>query len=130
MAHLGTAIRTLREQAGLTQAELAQRAGLNQSYVSRLENLNRDRVDAHSLAMMAQAMEVSIEEIYLVAGLAPSRDRTADVQWAQLERVFRSLPHDRQAELLAIARTLASLARPTDDEPAEDVAHDQQPARR
>lgn len=34
---LGAAIRHYREQAGLTQAELADRAGLHRSYLSELE---------------------------------------------------------------------------------------------
>lgn len=36
-ASLGTAIRHYREEAGLTQAELAERAGLNRTYLSDLE---------------------------------------------------------------------------------------------
>lgn len=34
---LGAAIRHYREQAGLTQAELADRAGIHRSYLSELE---------------------------------------------------------------------------------------------
>lgn len=36
-ASVGPAIRQYREQAGLTQAELADMAGLNRSYLSELE---------------------------------------------------------------------------------------------
>jgi len=36
-ASIGPAIRHYREQAGLTQAELANMAGLNRSYLSNLE---------------------------------------------------------------------------------------------
>lgn len=36
-ASLGAAIRHYREQAGLTQAELAERAGLHRTYLSALE---------------------------------------------------------------------------------------------
>lgn len=36
-ASLGTAIRHYRQEAGLTQAELAERAGLNRTYLSDLE---------------------------------------------------------------------------------------------
>jgi transcriptional regulator with XRE-family HTH domain len=36
-ASLGAAIRHYREQAGLTQAELAERTGLHRSYLSELE---------------------------------------------------------------------------------------------
>lgn len=36
-ASLGAAIRHYREQAGLSQAELAEQAGLNRTYLSTLE---------------------------------------------------------------------------------------------
>jgi len=36
-ASIGTAIRHFREQAGLSQAELADRAGINRTYLSDLE---------------------------------------------------------------------------------------------
>ncbi|MGH3197626.1 MAG: helix-turn-helix domain-containing protein [Streptosporangiaceae bacterium] len=36
-ASLGAAIRHYREQAGISQAELAERAGLNRTYLSDLE---------------------------------------------------------------------------------------------
>jgi HTH-type transcriptional regulator/antitoxin HipB len=36
-ASVGPAIRHYREEAGLTQAELAERAGLNRTYLSNLE---------------------------------------------------------------------------------------------
>jgi HTH-type transcriptional regulator / antitoxin HipB len=36
-ASVGPAIRSYREQAGLTQAQLAEMAGLNRSYLSDLE---------------------------------------------------------------------------------------------
>ena len=42
-------IRRLREQAGLTQAELARRVGTTQSVVSRLES---DEYEGHSLSML------------------------------------------------------------------------------
>lgn len=36
-ASLGAALRHYRQQAGLSQAELAERAGLNRTYLSELE---------------------------------------------------------------------------------------------
>ena len=36
--HLGTALRTIRESAGLAQAEVARRAGLGKSQLSKYEN--------------------------------------------------------------------------------------------
>jgi transcriptional regulator with XRE-family HTH domain len=37
-ASLGAAVRHYRQQAGLTQAELAEHAGLNRTYLSALEH--------------------------------------------------------------------------------------------
>lgn len=42
MLSLGTAIRRLREEAGLPQRELADRAGISPSYLSRIEADHRD----------------------------------------------------------------------------------------
>jgi len=91
MPKIGSVIRTLREQKGLTQADLATRAGLNQPYLSRLETLSRERVDARALSKIAAVLGVSVEEIYITAGLQPSDDPAEDLRWKQLQRVFREL---------------------------------------
>ena len=111
MPKLGSVIRTLREHKGLTQADLATQAGLNQPYLSRLETLSRERVDARVLAKIAAVLGVSVEEIYITAGLQPSDDPAEDLRWKQLQRVFRELSPGKQAEPLAIAHTLSSIDR-------------------
>lgn len=111
MPRIGSVIRTLREQRAMTQADLADLAGIGQSFLSRAETSGRgDRISAAVLERIARALGVTPEEILLQAGVRPSEDRTEDIRWRQLERVFRSLPPDRQAELLAIAHTLSSLS--------------------
>ena len=112
-ASIGSVIRTLREQRGLSQVELAEKARVGQSYLSRLESGSRGaRADefAAMLQRIATALEVSTDELFLAAGIKPSQDRAADLRWREMERLFRTLPAERQDELLAIARTLASLA--------------------
>jgi len=55
----------LREDAGLSQAELARRVGTTQSVISRLEDAD---YDGHSLAMLnriAEAMERRVEIRFL-----------------------------------------------------------------
>lgn len=42
MISLGSAVRKLREEAALTQRELAERAGISASYLSRIESDRRD----------------------------------------------------------------------------------------
>lgn len=126
---IGVVIRSLREQRGLGQAELAKRAGIQQSYLSRLETSSRQRVDARALALIARALEISVEEIYIAAGLSPSQDPQTDLRWKRMERVFRQLPRARQEDLLAIANTLSALpAQPLTLEPriVGQVAEDQQ----
>ena len=55
-------IKALREQAGLTQAELAERANVDQSAVSRWES-----GDTHprrrQMPILAQALGISVEEL-------------------------------------------------------------------
>ena len=48
-------IRELREEAGLTQSELARRVGTTQSVISRLES---DDYEGHSLSMLSRIAEV------------------------------------------------------------------------
>jgi transcriptional regulator with XRE-family HTH domain len=112
---IGTIVRSLREQHGLTQSELAQKAGIQQSYLSRLESGTRSsRPDAVALAHIAQALGVTLDEILIQAGIWPSADRGSDLRWKRMERTFRSLPSARQEELLAIAQALLSLPSTTE----------------
>jgi ribosome-binding protein aMBF1 (putative translation factor) len=58
---VGTRIHQLREQAGVSQAELARRIGTTQSVISRLEDAD---YEGHSLAMLnriAAALERRVE---------------------------------------------------------------------
>ena len=109
---IGAIVRSLREERGLTQRELADKAGLRQSYLSRLESGTRSsRPDTLALARIAQALDVTMEEILSKAGLWPSPDPhlDSDPRWKRIERAFRSMPEERQEELLAIAHVLMHL---------------------
>jgi DNA-binding XRE family transcriptional regulator len=55
-------IRALREQAGLTQAELAERTGLPQSHISRLENAQHSP-SRKTLEKIAAGLRVELKEI-------------------------------------------------------------------
>ena len=107
---IGRTIRTLREQQGLTQRELAERADLQQSYVSRMENQNRDRVDVIPLTRIALALDVTVDEILIHARLQPKPVPRDELQWRALQRLFRKLPEHHQQEVLAIAQTLLELS--------------------
>ena len=100
MATMGNVIRTLRQERGLTQSELARQVGVPQSRLSRIETRQRP-VSAALLAGLAGTLGVSVEELYLQAGLVPGREPVADPRCRQLQRLFLSLPERNRAELLA-----------------------------
>lgn len=60
--HVGRRIQEEREQAGLTQTELAQRTGLPQSHISRIENAKHSPTHA-TLSKIASALNRRVEDI-------------------------------------------------------------------
>lgn len=70
-AALAMKIRTLREKAGLSQAQLAKRAGMYQPGIARIEN-GRSETSVETLEKVATALGCS-----LVVDLAPKAGRTA-----------------------------------------------------
>ena len=73
-SHLGTKVRSLRREKGLTQALLAERLGISPSYLNLIEN-NRRPLPANLLIRMAQLFNVDVhsfatdEDTRLVADL-------------------------------------------------------------
>jgi transcriptional regulator with XRE-family HTH domain len=59
---LGRALRTLRDQAGLTQEELGARAGIGASYLSQLENGHRG-VGWHSVTRLLSSMGADLHQL-------------------------------------------------------------------
>lgn len=53
-------IRTLREQHGFTQSELARRAGMTQTVISRLEDPNYGNLTINSLLKIASGLDVAL----------------------------------------------------------------------
>jgi len=60
--YVATKIRTLRDNAGLSQAELAAKAGLTQSHISRLENSEHTATNM-TLEKIAMALGVDTREL-------------------------------------------------------------------
>ena len=111
---IGPVVRSLREQHGLTQADLARRARIDRSYLSRLEGSSRkSRVDSVRLARIAAALDVTLDEILIAAGVQPSQHPAEDLGSKKLQRLYYSLSPDRQAELLAIAEALHTIYQTT-----------------
>ncbi len=87
---LGSTIRSLRRQAQLTQAELAQRAGFSRSYVSRLEGDTIGSPSADYIQRLARALGVDPSLLARAAGyVAPARnsddERSAVLRWIDEE---------------------------------------------
>ncbi len=62
-ASLGAAIRHYRQQAGLSQAELAERAGLHRSYLSALEQGRETEQVKRILRLLKQlGVRMTLEE--------------------------------------------------------------------
>lgn len=60
--HVGTRIRKLREQAGLSQSQLAEKAGLPQSHISRIETATYTATYM-TLEKIAKALDVSVKDL-------------------------------------------------------------------
>ncbi len=69
---LGRRLRRLREEAGLTQAELAQRAGVGRVTVARIEN-GRMYARTETLRRLARALGISLVDL-----LAPEPEPDSD----------------------------------------------------
>src|SRR5271157_5025760 len=68
---VATAIRSLRQRAGLSQRQLAIRMGVPRTYVSKIEN-EKATPTLSSLARLAAALEVSVPDLLVQCG--PSRE--------------------------------------------------------
>ncbi|MBC7233928.1 MAG: helix-turn-helix transcriptional regulator [Chloroflexi bacterium] len=97
---LGQAIRTIRQEAGLSQKELAEAAGIDQSYLSMIESDQRRNPGTRIMARLAQALRVSMDELAARAGYLP-RTPPPDALAEQALRLFRQLPRWRQEDVVA-----------------------------
>jgi transcriptional regulator with XRE-family HTH domain len=60
---LRAVVKKLREQQGMTQAELAKKAGVTEAYVSMLESGARKNPSLPTLKKLARALGVSLPEL-------------------------------------------------------------------
>lgn len=89
---LGTVLRALREDAGLSQEELAERAGLSPHAISALERGTRTRPYPHTLRALATALDLSEEQRASLLAAVPSRTRAAATTTAGATVGRRELP--------------------------------------
>lgn len=93
-------IRTLREQRGWDQGELADRAGLSQPYLSRIESARRPG-SVKALRKIAAALDVSISDLF-------ERDGREQLFMALLDE----LSPEQQEQALSMLETFVKALRP------------------
>lgn len=86
-------LREIRDEQGITQAELARRIGVSCGYLSQLEGGYR-RVNSDLLFNIVCALNVSLCELYDPMGL----------MIPEMLAAFRGLPQERQKEVLRFAQ--------------------------
>ncbi len=64
MTELGQKVKELRVAKGMTQQRLAEKADVSHSLISALESGRRRYVSAYDVEQLAQALEVSADELW------------------------------------------------------------------
>ena len=61
--HLGEVIRTLRQEAGLSQVVFGEQCGFYQTYLSRIEN-GRANPSLNALEVIAKALGITVFDLF------------------------------------------------------------------
>jgi len=116
---LGKKIRELREQLGMSQAQLSTHGGLSQGYLSQLENDEVQNPSAAVMFRLAQALHVDPRQLMQAAGydqLPGAADEEYEVTVdPELLRFLARFPREQQTHLLKL---LEGLDRRQADQPA------------
>lgn len=72
---VGAFIRSQRERAEMSMRKLAEAAGVSNPYLSQIERGMR-KPSADILKQLAQALRISVETLYVRAGILPDRDHS------------------------------------------------------
>jgi transcriptional regulator with XRE-family HTH domain len=106
---IGARLRLAREQAGLSQGQVAAKLNLHRPTVSEIE-AGRRRVAADELAMLAKLYKVSVS--WLVRGADEKRDPRRE----KAELAARTLVKLKEHDLNLVLNLLASLRQRKDGE--------------
>lgn len=71
-ATLGEYLRAAREQAGISQRQLANRVGIHNSYLARLESGEHGSPAAEVLQRIADVLEISSTDLLAFIGVKPA----------------------------------------------------------
>ena len=86
-AYVSTQIKVIREQRGMTQADLANRIGTTQAGVSRYENVNYSSWSLRTLMKLARAFDVRLRVSFEPYGTLP--DEVVRFDRARLQTIDR-----------------------------------------
>ena len=107
---LGKKIRELREQLGMSQAQLSTHGGLSQGYLSQLENDEVQNPSAAVMFRLAQALHVDPRLLMQAAGydqLAAGSEEEYEVTVdPELMRFLARFPREQQTHLLKLLEGL------------------------
>lgn len=112
---LGDRIRQLRDEAGLTQGQLASSSGVSQGYLSQLENGEVKNPSAAVLLRIAQAIGVEADDLFEAAGYPTVRTLRrlyqdyADTIDEDLLRYLSRLARDKQRRLLSLLQGIEAV---------------------
>jgi len=98
METIGQRIRRLRRDRGFRQVEFAPLVSMTQSSLSYVESKNKEFSAAQLLAL-SDALHVSPH--YIMFGGVEE-----DMNFFELSRIYRELPEDKKATLIALAQAL------------------------
>ena len=115
---LGKKIRALRDEMGMSQAQLASHGGLSQGYLSQLENDEVQNPSAAVIFRLAQSLHVDPRVLMQAAGyeeVAGRGDGNGEYEVTvdpDLLRFLARIPKDQQSNLLRVFRGMEHTAQP------------------
>ncbi|HEX6700900.1 MAG TPA: helix-turn-helix domain-containing protein [Gaiellaceae bacterium] len=119
---LGRWLREQRQAAGISKRELARRADMTDGTIVRIEQGAFDAPSPHKLARIAEALKLSLADVYSMAGYATPDDLPSFQPY--LRRKYRDMPPGAVADLETAFRRIASKHgyEPKGPAPGEDEA--------
>jgi transcriptional regulator with XRE-family HTH domain len=108
---LGKKIRQLREELGMSQAQLSAHGKLSQGYLSQLENDEVQNPSAAVIFRLAQALHVDPRVLMQAAGYNDLMNGSSDVEYEvsvdpELLRFLAKFPREQQKHLLQLLQGL------------------------
>ena len=113
--HVGSAIRKLRRDAGMTQQQLAEMVGIKFQQIQKYET-GANRVSASRLWDIADALGVQISFFFegledaQAAAKTTENDLMADKEALELVRSYYAIPEAQRRRLFDLARVLSDAA--------------------